>query len=76
MGASTEDGNAIAMAMLRATKLSRRDSNELPGELNVARPPAGAMLTGNNPYNVMKARDASTDRSAYAYVRDLRWLLK
>ena len=69
--ASTE---AYAMAMLKATTMTRRDSSQLPGDIEAAKPLVNPNIMGINPYNVSKPRDHSQIKHADA--SDFSWLLR
>lgn len=74
MSVSDADGEAMAMAMLKATTATRRDSSHLPGDIEAAKPLVNPNIRGINPYNVSKPRDHSQIR--HADVSDFSWLLK
>lgn len=75
-GASTggEQGYEMAKALLRATTLNRRDSTQMPGDIESAQPLVNPNIRGFNPYNVHKPRDASQVKHADA--SDFSWLLR
>jgi len=69
-----EQGYEFAMAMLKATKRDRRDSTQMPGDIESAQPLVNPNIRGFNPYNVHKPRDPSQIR--HADVSDFSWLLR
>jgi hypothetical protein len=75
-GTSTinEQGREMAMAMLKATKVDRRDSSAMPGDINAAQPLVNPSILGINQHNVYKPRDASQIR--HGGVADFSWLLR
>jgi len=69
-----EQGREMALAMLKATKVDRRDSSMMPGDVNSVQPLINPNIRGVNPYNVHKPRDASQIRHGGA--TDFSWLLR
>jgi hypothetical protein len=72
--AINEQGREMALAMLKATKVERRDSSTMPGDINSAQPLVNPNIRGVNPYNVHKPRDAAQIRHGGA--ADFSWLLR
>lgn len=72
--ATNEQGRELAMAMLKATGVARRDSNQMPGNVNSASPLVNPAIRGMNPYNVHKPRDPSQIK--HVDVSDFNWLLR
>jgi len=72
--AINEQGREFAMAMLKATKVDRKDTNALPGDLNGARPIVNPNIHGFTPYNVGKPRDPELVKNSSGI--DFNWLLR
>lgn len=71
---SNEQGKELAMAMLKATGVARRDSNQMPGNINSASPLVNPAIRGMNPYNIHKPRDPSQIK--HVDVSNFDWLLR
>jgi hypothetical protein len=69
-----EQAHEMAMAMLKATQVARRDSAQMPGDIQSAQPLINPNIRGVNPYNVHKPRDPSQIKNAD--VSDFSWLLR
>ena len=66
---------AHAIAMLKATSISRRDQSQLPGD--DVRPLVNPQITGMTPSNVYKPRDpAQVKHVKTRDINDFSWLLK
>lgn len=75
-GGSTvsEQGREMAMAMLKATCVNRRDTNLMPGDIGSVQPLVNPSIKGLNAQNVHKPRDASQINHGGA--SDFSWLLR
>lgn len=71
---NSDQGLAMAMAMLKATQRSGRGIDELPGGINEVRPVPGPHIQGFTPDKVHKPRNPSDVR--HADVSDFSWLFK
>lgn len=71
---TSEQGSDIAIAMLKAISVSRRDQSEMPGNANSVQPLINPAIRGVNPYNVHKPNNSENIR--IGNVNDYRWLLK
>ena len=69
-----EQGREFAMAMLKATRVDRKDSNSLPGDLNGAKPIVNPNIHGFTPYNVARPRDPELVKNSGGI--DFNWLLR
>lgn len=72
--ASSEQQVAMAYAMLKSTGVSRREQNQLPGNVAEVQPPGNPAIRGANPYQVARPKDPSQIR--HADVSDFSWLYK
>ena len=74
--AINEQGKEYAMAMLKATKLDRRDTNQMPGDIASVQPLVNPNIKGHsyNPQNVYKPKDPSQVK--HTDVSDFSWLLR
>jgi hypothetical protein len=70
----SEQGMAMAMAMLKATSVGNRGIESLPGGIQDVRPVTNPGLHGVTPQNVAKPR--SPEQTRIANVRDFSWLYK
>jgi hypothetical protein len=70
---SNESQKEMAVAMLKATSVSRRESETLPGGMDSVKPPGHAMYSSYMPQNMHKPRDASQIDSHL--VPNFNWLL-
>lgn len=70
------NGHAVAMALAmgKATMVSRRDTSQLPGKINTVQPLVNPQIRGMNPSNVHRPRDPASIR--HADVSDFSWLMK
>lgn len=75
-GGSTvnEQGREMAMAMLKATCVNRRDTNLMPGDIGSVQPLVNPGIKGLNAQNVYKPRDANQINHGGA--SDFSWLLR
>jgi hypothetical protein len=75
-GGSTvsEQGREMAMAMLKATCVNRRDTNLMPGDIGSVQPLVNPSIKGLNAQNVHKPRDAGQINHGGA--SDFSWLLR
>jgi hypothetical protein len=71
---ASEQGRELAMAMLKATTVLRRDPSQMPGDLNSAQPLVNPNIRGINPYNVHKPRDPQQVR--HVDISNFNWLLR
>lgn len=75
----SENAKAMAIAMLEATRLHRRDFNQLPGGVNEAQPLVNPNIKGLNAHSVYRPRDPSQVAPQNPMLRDtsdFSWLLK
>lgn len=70
-----EHDNAMALAMLKATKIERHDQSSLP-LVNDVQALIDPNIRGLNPRTVHRPRDPSQVRGKGADVSDFRWLLR
>lgn len=75
-GGNGVNGQAMALqyAMLAATGVSRRDSDQMPGGINSVQPLVNPHIRGITPQNVHRPRDPASIR--HADISDFSWLLK
>jgi hypothetical protein len=73
-----EQDKAMAYAILEATRVNRKDINQMPGNINEAQPLVNPNIAGINAYSVMRPRNPhELTRSPYAkMVSDFSWLTK
>jgi hypothetical protein len=69
----SEQGMAMAMAMLKATAVGNRGIDTLPGGIQDVRPVPNPHIQGFTPYNVHKPRNPETVKHAST---DFSWLYK
>jgi len=67
----SEQGKAMAYAMLAATKRHRKDINEMPGGINEAQPLVNPQIRGANPQSVYRPRDPSSISPRNPRMRDI-----
>ncbi len=65
---------AMSYAILAATKVNRRDSDQMPGGVNSVQPLVNPHIRGVNPQNVHRPRDPAQIK--HADVSDFSWLLR
>jgi len=70
---SSDSQKEMAIAMLKATSISRRDSNEMSGDLGSVKPVGHALLAGYNQHNIYKPKDASNFNDRL--ISNFDWLL-
>lgn len=74
-GTTSGDQNVdIAMAMLKATSVQRRDPTQMPGNIESAQPLVNPNIRGVNPYNSNHLRNNQNGRQSD--ISDFRWLLR
>jgi hypothetical protein len=73
-GGHTEQGMAMAMAMLKATAVGNRNFNDLPGGMNQVRPVPNAQIQGFSPEKVHQPRKPEDIK--HVDVSDFSWLFK
>lgn len=74
-GTTSGDQNVdIAMAMLKATSVQRRDPTQMPGNIESAQPLVNPNVRGVNPYNSNHLRNNQNGRQSD--ISDFRWLLR
>ena len=56
---NSDSQKELAIAMLKATSLSRRDTTEMPGDISSVRPVGHVLMSSFSQNNVYKPRDAS-----------------
>ena len=73
-----EQDKAMAYAILKATHVSRKDINQMPGNINEAQPLVDPNISGINAYSVLRPRNPKElVRSPYSrMVSDFSWLTK
>lgn len=70
----TEQGMAMAMAMLKATAVGNRNFNDLPGGMNQVRPVPNSQIQGFSPDKVHQPRKPEDIK--HVDVSDFSWLFK
>jgi len=70
----SEAAIAMAYAMMKATKIERRDISQMPGDIQSAKPLVNPNIRGYNAQNVYKPVDPSMVK--HADISDFSWLLK
>ena len=65
---------AMSYAILKATTVSRRDSSQMPNDINVIKPLVNPQIKGFNPHTAHRPRHASQVRNAD--LSDFTWLYK
>jgi hypothetical protein len=71
---SNEQGREVAMAMLKATGIDRRDISSIPGDIDSVKPLVNPNIHGFTPYNVGKPRDPSLVKNSNGM--DFNWLFR
>jgi len=74
----SEQARAMAYAILEATRVDRKDINQMPGNINEAQPLVNPNISGINAYSVMRPRNPKElIKSPYAkFTSDFSWLTK
>ena len=74
----SEQAKAMAYAMMHATRVDRKDVNQMPGNINEAQPLVNPNIAGINAHSVMRPRNPhELIKSPYArMVTDYSWLTK
>ncbi len=76
--AFSEQAKAHAYAMLEATRVTRKDVNEMPGSINEAQPLVNPNIRGLNAHSVMRpGKPKELYQSPYnRFVSDYSWLTR
>lgn len=75
----SEQARAMAYALLGATRMHKKDLNQMPGNINEAQPLVNPNIKGYNQHSVYRPRDPShaLPRSPYSRdISDFSWLHK
>ena len=73
----SEQAKAMAYAILKATRVNRKDLNQMPGGINDAQPLVNPNIRGMNAHSVYRPRDGSKVAPRNPYQRsvtDFSWL--
>lgn len=72
--ATSEHQMAVAIAMLKASSMTRRDQRDLPGGVNQITALVNPQIVGSNPHNVHRPRNASQIKAGDH--SDFSWLYR
>jgi hypothetical protein len=67
----SEQGKAMAYAMLEATRRHSKDINEMPGNVNEAQPLVNPRIRGTNQHSVYRPRSPAQSTSQNPRTRDI-----